>query len=151
MRKGIIICRCIDVILLIALIVVNIVLQRNYLSLLFLLIVIADVILIVGITNNISGLLLAWMVIGMINIVLLFTAWIALPVWGFLAAPFVTAVCTEESVTIDSDIDCPIMYVADYYLIGTLVLNAIFIYGLPIYYIYPVSYTHLTLPTKRIV
>ena len=76
------------------------------------------------------------MVIGMINIVLLFTAWIALPVWGFLAAPFVTAVCTEESVTIDSDIGCPIMYVADYYLIGTLVLNAIFIYGLPIYYIY---------------
>ena len=136
MRKGIIFAGVIDVILLITLVVLNIILLTNYLSLLFLIIIVADILLIIGAIADIAGLLLVWMVFGMINIVILFIGWIALPIWGFLIASFVTAVCTEENVTFENDIDCPIMFVADHYLIGTFVLNAILIYGLPIYYIY---------------
>ena len=125
-RKGIIIAGIIDVILLIALTSVNIAIQGNYISLWFAVVIIGDVLLIIGGMKNISGLLMVWMIVGMINIVLLFIAWIALPVWGYITV-FATTVCNQQ------DVDCQ---GTENYLIGSFVLNAIFIFGLPIYYLY---------------
>ena len=131
MRKGIMIAGIVDLILLIALTAVNIALQGNYLSLWFVIVIIGDVLLIIGSKENMSGLLMVWMIIGMINIVFLFIAWIALPVWGFITV-FVTAVCNDEELT-GNGVDCE--GTENYLLVG-FILNAIFIFGLPIYYIY---------------
>ena len=128
MRKGIIIAGVIDVILLIALTSVNIAIQGNYFSLWFAVVFIGDVLLIIGAIKKMSGLLMVWMIVGMINIVLLFIAWIALPVWGYITV-FATTVCNQQ----DLDLDCQ---GTENYLIGSFVLNAIFIFGLPLYYIY---------------
>ena len=159
MQKGIIIAGVIDILLLIALIVVNIVLQKNYLSLWFVVVVIADVLLIIGSKKSIDGLLMIWMVVGMINIVLLFISWIGMGAYGKMTV-FVSTVCntdfqqfnldtqtfndpnqnfdllsTNNQINTQSNpsLDCQ---GAEKYLIVTYVCNAIFVFGLPIYYIY---------------
>ena len=179
-KKGIIIAGVIDILLLIVLITVNILLIRNWLSIWFVAVIIADVLLIIGSKKSISGLLMAWMVVGMINIVLLFIGWIGWTAYGIIAV-FVSAVCNTDFQQISFDIqnfndpnqnfdissinsqfdsqtlndpnqnfglfptnsqsndqsnptlDCQ---GADKYLVGTFVCNAIFVFGLPIYYIY---------------
>jgi len=95
MQKGIIIAGVIDILLLIALTVFNIVLQNNYFSLWFVVVVIADVLLIIGSMKSVSGLLMAWMVVGMINIVLLFIGWIGMAVYGIMTV-FVSTVCNTD-------------------------------------------------------
>ena len=173
MQKGIIIAGVIDILLLIALIVVNIVLMKNYLSLWFVVVIIADLLLIIGSKKSMGGLLMTWMIVGMINIVFLFIGWIGMPVYGFLAV-FVSKACKIDFQQINFDIqnfndpnqnfdissinsqdpnqnfgvfssnsqtntqsnpnlDCQGV---DKYLIGTFVFTAIFVFGLPIYYIY---------------
>ena len=128
MKKGITIAGVIDVILLIILIAVNIALQKNYFSLWFVVVIIADLFLIIGSKKSNPGFLMVWMITGMINIVLLFIAWIGYAAYGVLAV-FVATVCNSQ----DLDVDCQ---GADNYIYAIFAINAIFIYGLPIYYIY---------------
>ena len=131
LRKGIMIAGIVDIILLLILIALNIGLQFGFASLWFLVIIIADILLVIGANGNISGLMMVWMIIGMINIVFLFIGWIALPVWGAVAI-FATAACNDNGFT-SAGGDCGGAETA--ILIG-FALNAIFIIGLPIYYIY---------------
>ena len=141
MKKGIIYAGFIDVILLITLVVVNIVLQQNYFSLWFVVVIIADLLLIIGSYKSATGLLMVWMVIGMINIVLLFLGWIGYALYGLLVV-FVATVCNPdfhqnfnhlEDHHHNLDVDCK---GTDTKLIANFATNAIFIYGLPIYYVY---------------
>ena len=128
MKKGITIAGAIDVILLIVLIAVNIALQNNYFSLWFVVVIIADLFLIIGSKKSNAGFLMVWMIIGIINIVLLFIAWIGYAAYGVLTV-FVATVCNSQ----DLDVDCQ---GADNYIYAIFAINAIFIYGLPIYYLY---------------
>ena len=82
----------IDVVLLSALIIMNIVMGSNYLALWFVLGIIADVLLAIGAKKANAGLMMFWIIIGMINIVFLFISWIALPIYYF-AVIVVTSMC----------------------------------------------------------
>ena len=124
------------------LIIVNIVVTYNYLSLWFLLVIIADILLIIGAMNSIMGLLMVWMIIGMINIVFLFIAWLALPIYGAIAI-FATSLCSKRtwSSALEAagyegekvEADCGGV---DTWILGSFIFNMIFIIGLPIYYVY---------------
>ena len=128
LRKRIIIAEIIDIILLRVLMALNIVLQGDYLLLLFLVVIIADILLVIGSYGNTSGLLMFWMIIGMINIVFLFIGWIGIPIYGFVAV-FATALCKSSEVNVNCGS-------TENYTIVVFVINLIFIVGLPIYYIY---------------
>ena len=161
MQAGIITAGMVDILLLITLITVNIVLMSNYFSVWFVIAIIADVLLIIGCKKRIRALLMAWMFIGMINIAILFMCWIVIAVYGiktvyvifvcldfislinaqFLKAPYNYLDFFSISRQINSlanlgqniEIDC---LGAEKHLIETFVFNAIFVFGLPIYYIY---------------
>ena len=91
-RKGIMIAGIIDVALLLALLIMNIVMGSNYAALWFVLVIIADVLLVIGAMKANAGLMMFWVIIGMINIVFLFISWIALPVYAVIVI-FVSSVC----------------------------------------------------------
>ena len=161
MQAGIITAGMVDILLLITLITVNIVLMSNYFSVWFVIAIIADVLLIIGCKKRIRALLMAWMFIGMINIAILFMCWIVIAVYGiktvyviFVCLDFISLINTQFlkapynyldffsiSRQINSlanlgqniEIDC---LGAEKHLIETFVFNAIFVFGLPIYYIY---------------
>ena len=161
MQGGIITAGTVDILLLITLITVNIVLMSNYFSVWFVIAIIADVLLIIGCKKRIRSLLMAWMFIGMINVALLFMCWIVIAVYG-IKTVYVIFVCLDFISSINSQILNIPYYHLDYFsissqidslttlgqnieidcqgaekhLIGTFVLNAIFVFGLPIYYIY---------------
>ena len=161
MQGGIITAGTVDILLLITLITVNIVLMSNYFSVWFVIAIIADVLLIIGCKKRIISLLMAWMFIGMINVALLFMCWIVIAVYG-IKTVYVIFVCLDFISSINSQILNIPYYHLDYFsissqidslttlgqnieidcqgaekhLIGTFVLNAIFVFGLPIYYIY---------------
>ena len=121
LHKGITIAGIIDVILLAALIAINMTLKKNdlvyahyigYFSLWFVVVIIADLLLIIGTKKSITGLLVVWMVVAILNIVFLFICWI----------PYYYAIFGV--LIVFSNFDC------------VLIVDAIFIFGLPIYYIY---------------
>ena len=134
LRKGITIAGIIDVILLAALIAVNLALKHNlnanhdlgYFSLWFVVVIIADLLLIIGSRKSITGLLLVWMIAAMVNIVLLFICWIPIVCYGALVV-FAGAICSLK------EVDCGKKANG---LFAWFTINAIFIFGLPIYYIY---------------
>ena len=107
LHKGITIAGIIDVILLTALIAINMTLKNyfgdaqeiGYFSLWFVVVIIADLLLIIGTKKSITGLLLVWMIAAMVNIVLLFICWIPYLLYGFLIV-FAGAVCSLK------DVDC---------------------------------------------
>ena len=149
MRKGIMIAGIIDVALLLAIIIINIVMQSNYVSLWFVVVIIADILLIIGAMNANTGLLMVWMIIGMINTVFLFIGWLALPIYGVFVI-FVTAVCNGNDIQtslnslsnlgngnnandVDLNVDCQ---GAEKGIIAWFTVNIIFIIAMPIYYIY---------------
>ena len=123
----------IDIILLIILMALNIFLSANFLSLWFVVVLIADILLVIGAIGNISGLLMTWMIIGMINIVFLFIGWLALPIYGFVAV-FVTAACNSDDLWGSGEsVDCG---GTENLVIAGFAINMVFVIGLPIYYIY---------------
>ena len=128
LRKGIMIAGIVDIIILLILLALNIGLQGNYLSLWFVVVIIADILLVIGSNGNKSGLLMFWMIIGMINIVFLFIGWIGIPIYGFVTV-FATAVCNTSEINVNCG-------GAENYIIVGFVINLVFIVGLPIYYIY---------------
>ena len=89
----------------------------GYFSLWFVAVIIADLLLIIGTKKSITGLLLVWMIAAMVNIVLLFIAWIGYAAYGVLAV-FVATVCNSQ----DLDVDCQ---GADKYIYAIFAVNAI--------------------------
>ena len=134
LHKGITIAGIIDVILLTALIAINMALKDyfghahyiGYFSLWFVVVIIADLLLIIGTMKRITGLLLVWMIAAMVNIILLFICWIPYLLYGVLIV-FAGAICSSENV------DCGEKGRG---IFAFFIIDAIFVFGLPIYYIY---------------
>ena len=128
LRKGITIAGIIDIILLLIIIVLNISFQRNYLSLWFLVVIIADILLVIGANGNKSSLLMFWLIIEMINIVFLFIGWIGIPIYRFVTV-FATDFCNTTKIIFNCE-------GAEDFVVAEFVIDLVFIIGLPIYYIY---------------
>ena len=118
----------IDIILLLIIIVLNISFQRNYLSLWFLVVIIADILLVIGANGNKSSLLMFWLIIEMINIVFLFIGWIGIPIYRFVTV-FATDFCNTTKIIFNCE-------GAEDFVVAEFVIDLVFIIGLPIYYIY---------------
>jgi hypothetical protein len=131
MRKGLIIAGIIDLIICLTLIIFNVVVARFYLPLWYVIVIIADILLIIGAMNATPGLLLVWLIIGMMNIVFHFIAWIAWPAYALIHI-FVAAVGCLHNTETGGDLFC----MSDAELTAWFWLNLVFIIGLPIYYIY---------------
>jgi len=80
MRKGIMAAAIVDIFILLLISVLNIALIGNYGAVWFFVIILADVLLLIGAMQSNTGLMMAWMVLGMIHIVFMFIGWIAWPV-----------------------------------------------------------------------
>ena len=128
MRKGIMIAGIIDVILLLVLVIINIAMASNFLSLWFVIVIIADILLIIGAMNANAGLLMVWMIIGMINIVFLFIGWLGMPIYAFVVI-LATAVCNDNDLNVDCD-------GKENGVLAWFIVNLVFVIVLPIYYIY---------------
>lgn len=132
MGTGIIIAAIIDIFLLLILAILNIVVMSNYGGVWFMVVIIADILLIAGTHSKTSGLLIFWLVIAMINIVFLFIGWIAFPII-FLVSAVVKAVenCDGKAICNENDVEKgfggfeAVMYI-----------SLVFIFVLPCYYIY---------------
>ena len=125
-RMGIIIAGIVDVFLLSILIIANLMLIRNVFSLWWVVVIVADVLLICGALNRKPEFLMGWMIVSMINIVFLFIGWIAIPVMVFVTHVGMV-ICTDNGLPCNDGVQT--------YLIMACISMGFFVV-LPIYYIY---------------
>ena len=139
MRLGIMIAGIIDVMICLSLLIFNIVVARNYGSVWFAVVIIADILMIVGAMTATPGLLIVWLIIGMMNIVFLFIAWIAWPVYAVIHIFVGAAVCVhgiQETLNTGKEAGNLGWCMSKSEQQAWFWVNFIFIIGLPIYYIY---------------
>ena len=127
MRNGIILAAIIDAIICLAVIIFNAVLVGFFLSLWLVVVFIADILLMDGATNANPRLLMVWLVIGMVNIVLLFVSWIGWPVYAVFYIFVSSDVCTQHANG---------FCMSDAERTAWFWGNLVYIIGSPIYYIY---------------
>ena len=139
LKKGIILAASIDIIFHIFLGLVNFTfLQNQYLFGEYILVV-ADILLICGVNGNNGTLMVFWLVICMITIVLLFIGWIVIPVVIFLVGMCKTANSDSDfwyEKNTDYFTTATRTFCADEIQIKMLVVVGVFVYALPIYYLY---------------
>ena len=136
MGTGIIIAAIIDIFLLLILATLNIVFMSNYGVAWFMVVIIADILLIVGTHSKNSGLLIFWLIIAMINIVFLFIGWIAFQII-FVASAVIKVVENCNNANGNSQ-NCNVNDADDGFKGFRVVMymSLVFIIILPCYYIY---------------
>ena len=138
MKTGIIIAGIIDLVILLVVAFLNILVVSNFGGIWFIIVVIADILLIIGTKSDNSGLIIFWLIIAMINIVLLFISWLVFPIIfiiGHVAVSLSQETCKQyQQYNTNAANECDTGNL-DGVLVVIWILFAIIII-LPIYYIY---------------